>query len=342
MNSWRSKIIAILRPILIYTNYTQLMPSSQRRLHAIAQWGLTVGILMVFFIFLLAKGELSPLLMTIGGGSFVLILGGLITINVLVSNAVTKAHRMDQDLEVARRIQLKLLPLNIPQSPTFDITAFYYPAEDVGGDFFDFLPIDDYQLGIVIGDVSGKGMTAALYMAQIKGMLSLTAATHPQPKPFLLDLDRALKKSLDRGRFVTLLYAVLDLQEGMLSFARAGHEGLLYLSQSNGVVEACDILRPPGMGIAALDSDKFEITLEEWSFAPSAGDILVFYTDGISEAMNPHKDEFGEERIRDIVREHAHQSASEIANAMLDALQDFTGTEPQHDDMTLIVLKFRE
>lgn len=341
MNELRNKLLRYLRPLILPQAYPDRMTTLQHNLHNLAQWSITLGLVMACLLFL-TNPHPSKIYLSLGGASFLLILWGLVTSNTVISRVLSAVDRVDQELDVARQIQLKLLPAHIPQSPFFDIAAFYYPAQEVGGDFFDFLPLNDHQLAVVIGDVSGKGISAALHMAQIRGMLGVTASVYPDPKHFLNVIHNALCASLDKNRFVTLLYGILDFQAGTFSFMRAGHEGLIYVSQSEGTVKTSDVLRPPGMCLSAVNRDVFDSALEEWSFEIHGGDVLVFYTDGVSEAMNPLKEGFGEDRILEVVTQHAQRSAAGIANALLDALHDFVGTAAQHDDTTLIVIKFKE
>ena len=236
----------------------------------------------------------------------------------------------------------------LPQGPLdmagLSITALSVPAREVGGDYYDFLPLGDQRVGVLIADVSGKGTSAALYMAELKGLILSLSRIHASPRDLLIDANRIIAEHLDARSFITMTYAIIDLAARTMTYARAGHTPLIYLpgneAQSDDARHV-QILAPDGLvlGLKIDKGEMFERLLQEQTIPLHSGDVYLFFTDGISEAMNESDDCFGEQRLGRLVEEHAHLPPAELRERVLREIEAFVGTAPQHDDMTMILLK---
>ncbi|MDZ7360678.1 MAG: SpoIIE family protein phosphatase [candidate division KSB1 bacterium] len=244
--------------------------------------------------------------------------------------------RMQKELEIARRVQLHLLPKEQPKIAGFDIAGACLPALEVGGDYFDFVGMRDGKLGIAVGDVSGKGVPAAIYMTLTKGILQSHAEEDPSPKHVLSKVNHLMYRTIERNWYVSMFYAVLDSRRRLLRFARAGHNPAIVFS--SGASET-RLLQTAGIGLGLERGDIFTKTLVEGELQLSPGDTLVFYTDGFTEAMNRDLEEFGTDRFLDLLRRNDNGSAEHLVQRAFDEVRRFAGDHPQHDDMTIVVLK---
>ncbi len=244
--------------------------------------------------------------------------------------------RLQKELEIAHRVQLGLLPKTNPTVSGFDIAGICIPALEVGGDYFDFVDLHEGNLGIAVGDVSGKGIPAAIYMTLTKGILQSHAGEDPSPKHVLSKVNSLMYRTIERNWYVSMFYAVLDSRRRLLRFARAGHNpGIIFRTGES----QARLLQTAGIGLGLDPGEKFNRTLVEGELQISPGDTLVLYTDGFTEAMNSDTEEFGEERFLDILQRYKNSSASELVQHIIAAVREFVGEQPQHDDMTLVVLK---
>jgi sigma-B regulation protein RsbU (phosphoserine phosphatase) len=248
--------------------------------------------------------------------------------------------RLEEELRIAREIQMSLLPRGPLEVPGLSVTALCLPAREVGGDYYDFLPLDDHRLGVLIADVSGKGTSAALYMAELKGLMLSLSRMHASPKLLLIDANRIISENLDSRSFITMTYAIIDTRAGTMTYARAGHTPLIYRPERNGLPEV-QILAPDGLvlGLQLDGGVLFEQLLQEATLPLEQGDLLLFFTDGISEAMNSDSDCFGEARLGQLVAEHGDLPPEELRERILREIESFVAGAPQHDDMTLILIK---
>jgi serine phosphatase RsbU (regulator of sigma subunit) len=240
---------------------------------------------------------------------------------------------------------MSLLPRGPLEMPGLGVTALCVPAREVGGDYYDFFPLGDERLGVLIADVSGKGTSAALYMAELKGLVLSLSQIYQSPRQLLLEVNRIISENLDTRSFITMTYAVLDLANGVMTFARAGHTPLIYLPASGSVRLDAQVLTPSGMVVGLrIDGaeEKFAELLEEEQIAIKAGDFIVLFTDGITEAMNQANDLFGEARLSRIVQEHGHLASGELRERILREIEAFVGGADQHDDMTMILIKIEQ
>lgn len=244
--------------------------------------------------------------------------------------------RMQKELEIARRVQLHLLPKENPKIGGFDIAGACLPALEVGGDYFDFVDMRDGKLGIAVGDVSGKGVPAAIYMTLTKGILQSHAEEDPSPKHVLSKVNHLMYRSIERSWYVSMFYAVLDSKRRLLKFARAGHNPAIVFSSGQSETR---LLQTAGIGLGLEKGDIFTKTLVEGELQLSPGDTLVFYTDGFTEAMNRDLEEFGTERFLDLLHRNDNGSAEQLVQHAFDEVRQFAGDHPQHDDMTIVVLK---
>jgi sigma-B regulation protein RsbU (phosphoserine phosphatase) len=253
--------------------------------------------------------------------------------------------RLEEELRIARQIQMSLLPPGPLLTPGLEVTALCVPAREVGGDYYDFLPLGERRLGVLIADVSGKGTSAALYMAELKGIVLSLSQIYQSPKQLLIEVNRIISDNLDSRSFITMTYAVLDLARGTMTYARAGHTPMIYLPASRTGERRAQVLAPSGLVLGLhLDGfgDKFISLLEEQSLAIGQGDVFVLYTDGVTEAMNSEADLFGDARLSRLVEEHGHLESAELRERILREVEAFVGGADQHDDMTMILIKVEE
>ena len=254
-------------------------------------------------------------------------------------------RRLEEELRIAREIQMSLLPRGPLEMRGLSMTAVCIPAREVGGDYYDFVTLGDQRLGVLIADVSGKGTSAALYMAELKGLILALSTIYQSPKQLLIEVNRIISDNIDSRSFITMTYGVIDLEARTFTYARAGHTPLIYLPAADGHPRRSEVLIPSGLVLGLrIDgiAEKFEQLLEECTLTIANGDVLVLFTDGISEAMNPAMDLFGEGRLQQLVEDHGHLPADQLRERILREVESFAGTADQHDDMTMILLKIED
>jgi sigma-B regulation protein RsbU (phosphoserine phosphatase) len=256
---------------------------------------------------------------------------------------VAQKERAEQELLTAREIQMKLLPQGPLVVPGLAMTTYCEPAREVGGDYYDFFPIGPRAFGVLIADVSGKGVGAGMYMAQLKGLVLSLEHLHASPRDLLVAVNRVLARHMDGTSYITMTYLVVDLDRRVATYARAGHTPLIYLPGPRaGVVPQARVLAPDGLVVGLKvdeDGTLFESLLQEVTLPLGAGDLIVLFTDGISEAMNEAYDCFGEARLGAIVERDGLLTSDGLGSRILDEVRSFAAGAPQHDDMTLILMK---
>jgi len=259
--------------------------------------------------------------------------------DLLIEQAEKK--RLEEELRIAREIQMSLLPQGPLSIPGLSIAAVCVPAREVGGDYYDFFPLADGRLGVLIADVSGKGTSAALYMAELKGLVLSLSQIHTSPRDLMMSANRIIANNLDARSFITMTYAVVDVKAKTMTFARAGHTPLMHVPANGKGPGRAQVLVPDGLvlGLTLDDGGMFDRLLVEQTIPLCAGDLYLLYTDGISEAMNAADDCFGETRLGSILEEHAHLPSGELRERVLREVAAFVGDAPQHDDMTMILMK---
>ena len=243
----------------------------------------------------------------------------------------TARERVEQELQVARRIQQATLPTEVPDLEGWEISPYYRPAREVGGDFYDFLELEDGRLGFVVGDATGKGVPAALVMSITCGMLeAVSEGLDPSsPGQVLTQVNEALSARIPTNMFVTCFYAILDPKSGHLSYANAGHD-LPYLRRGSDAVE----LRARGMPLGLMPG----MTYEEGEGALREGESVLFYSDGVVEAHDPKGEMFGFPRLQTLIAEHSEKRT--LGDFLLDELYSFVGEGwEQEDDITLLTLR---
>ena len=250
--------------------------------------------------------------------------------------------RLEEELRIAHEIQMSLLPQGPLRMPGLSVAALCVPAREVGGDYYDFFPLDERRVGVLIADVSGKGTSAALYMAELKGLMLSLIRIHASPRELLIAANRIIAPHLDARSFITVTYGVVDLRARTMTYARAGHTPLIY--RPAGGLGHARILAPSGMvlGLKLDHGEMFERLLEEATIPLRSGDLFVFFTDGITEAMTLRDDLFGEHRLGQLIEEHADLPADELRERVFREVTAFVDGAPQHDDMTLILLRIED
>ena len=239
--------------------------------------------------------------------------------------------QLQRELETAAQIQRRLLPTGAPPFPGYEITGHSLPCREVGGDYYDFLPRGDGKLALTIGDVSGKGMGAALLMATLQASFRAHASLDLTMPEIVSRLNRAVVANAMSNNFITFFLGELDAASGRFVYTNAGHNPPILLRTDGEVVR----LRTGGMILGVLPDAEFasdEVTV-------TVGDVLVTFSDGITESQNKAEEEFGEERLIDTIRKHHAESAERIREAIHEAVDDFVGDAPQFDDVTLTILK---
>ena len=253
--------------------------------------------------------------------------------------------RLEEELRIARVIQMSLLPTGPVTTPGLAVTALSVPAREVGGDYYDFVELGARRLAILVADVSGKGTSAAFYMAELKGVILSLSRIYQSPKQLLIEVNRIISANIDPRSFITMTYAVLDLEAGTFTYARAGHTPLMYVPAGHPGQREAQVLTPDGL-VLGLQLEgiekKFADLLEERSLPVAGGDLLVLFTDGITEAMNERGEFFGESRLSRLIEEHGHLPSQELRERIVRDVEAFVGPADQHDDMTMVVLKIED
>lgn len=254
----------------------------------------------------------------------------------LLEQSIEK-ERLEKELDVAREIQRKILPADVPDYPNLEIASVFIPAFEVGGDYYDFFKISETKLGFVIADVSGKGISAAFIMAEVKGIFESLSKTIERPKEILIKANEILKETLDSKTFVSAAYGYFDFNEKKLIFARAGHCPLFLIRDMNSKQ-----IRPSGLGLGLSSKEYFEQTLEEFSVDLLRNDTIVLYTDGVTDAKNEQMEDFGDKYFLNVLQDNASLSAQELSNKIIREITVFSSQHNQYDDITLVIFKWKQ
>ncbi len=244
---------------------------------------------------------------------------------------ILEKRKLEEELSIARIIQQSFLPRIKPQLSGFDISGINIPSEKVGGDYYDFIPIIENQIGVAIGDVSGKGIPAALIMASFRASLIAEIRNNYAIRSIMFKVNNLLFESTASDIYVTAVYGVLDTKNRIFTFANAGHNAPI-LRHANGEME---YLTEGGVALGMFENLKYE----ERPVGLSPGEIIVFYTDGVTEAKNEKEEEFGTKKLKQVINDSHQLNASQIQENIYRAVKDFTGSLPQADDLTMIVIK---
>ncbi|WP_156176324.1 PP2C family protein-serine/threonine phosphatase [Hymenobacter terrenus] len=257
-------------------------------------------------------------------------------------------QRTQEELKIASQVQESLIPKNLPTDNWFEISSHSLAAKEVGGDFYDFLHLPGRRLAVIIGDVSGKGVTAAFHMAQMKGIFHSLMQENPlaknerdkfpAPSKFMAQANAALVHCLEKSSFITSSLYIIDYEQGGFVYARAGHCHTLYY---HALREEVFYFDSAGLGLGIIRNESYEKHIKNQFYDYSPGDVMVIYTDGIVEARGEGGAEYGEDRLKLRLEESYFQSAEDIKSFILADLNAFTYGYPIHDDQTLLVIKFK-
>jgi serine phosphatase RsbU (regulator of sigma subunit) len=297
---------------------------------------------------LMAGGEVSGLLLLgmerpvtiLTGRQYTILSGitnqaGIAIEEARMRRADAERQRLEQELAVAREIQRSMLPHSTPTAPGWSIQAAWQAARQVGGDFYDFISLPDDRLGVVIADVSDKGVPAALFMVLSRSLVRASALSHRSPAEALKRANRLLLADNRAHMFVTVFYGVVDLKTGEMRYASAGHNPPLLCHAGS---EEISTLESRGRILGVVK----DVPIEEKSILLEPGDTLILYTDGVTEAFSQGEEQFGEERLKEVLCDHKGEELEPLCRSLLDKLSEFTAGQPQFDDLTLVLLRREE
>lgn len=239
--------------------------------------------------------------------------------------------QVQEEMRMAHDIQINLLPKETPQLSGYDIAGISIPAQVVGGDYFDFIPVDENRLAICLGDVSGKGLPAAVLMANLQATIRAQTLLKPPPKDCLRYSNKLLYQSTDPQKFATLFYGILDIQKHQLCYANAGHNRPLLFRKGEKPVS----LETAGIALSFMENYSYD----QGVISLNPGDLLMVYSDGINEAINAKEEEFGEDKLAALVSENIDVSAKGLIDKVIAAVKRHAGDCLQMDDMTLVMIK---
>jgi phosphoserine phosphatase RsbU/P len=252
-----------------------------------------------------------------------------------IYSQLSEKKRMDHDIGVAREIQRILLPSRAPTVEGFNCAALNIPAEQVSGDYFDFVQVDADRWGVAVADVSGKGVPASLVMVMCRSVLRSKAVGNLSPAQVLREVNRQIYPDIQEDMFITMIYAIMD-RSGKLTLARAGHESALWCRDHFKHIE---LIESPGMALGIDSGDIFDEVIKDVTVELSPLDTVVVYTDGINEALDDEGNEFGQEQLKGVLREAGPQSVDFLVKAIVDRVQKFSSGHPQNDDITLAAVQ---
>lgn len=249
-----------------------------------------------------------------------------------------EGERMQKEMQVAQEIQHTLLPAEFPQIEGYEIGATYRSAKEVGGDYYDFFWVDPTTLGIVVADVSGKGVPGSMVMTMIRTAMRLEARGNKSSSDVLSKVNTHVTSDMKKGMFVTMFYIILDSRNRSINCSSAGHNPMILY---RGKTKEVYFLKPKGfpVGIDLPEENMFEKSMSLQKVSLEKNDMLVIYTDGITEAMNPEKEQFGENRLTQVIKENAHLTPAEFVEKLNQAIAQFTRGAEQNDDITVVAIK---
>lgn len=258
--------------------------------------------------------------------------------NARVHREANEKKEIEGELKNAREVQRVLLPQEDPVVAGFRVNGTNLPAKIISGDYYDYIDLTDGKLGVVVADVSGKGVSAGLLMAMCRSLLRAVSLGNASPSAVLSAVNRYLFPDIREDMFISLIYGILDPTDGSLTFARAGHEPALIFRKASGEVE---ISKPKGLAIGIDAGNVFErVTLDE-RVTLSSGDCVLLYTDGVKEALNASEEEFGLERLSDTFRDAARLGAEAVVKQVQEEVRSFIGSGSQMDDVTIVAIEKR-
>jgi len=250
--------------------------------------------------------------------------------------AEIEKEKLEHDMSVGREIQQTLLPKSLYKIPGYDLDAFYLSAKEVGGDYFDLIPIDKSKLGVIVADVSGKGIQGAMIMTIMRTVMNIAAVGNLSCKNCLGRTNRFLSDRIKRGMFVTAFYVILDCRTHKLSFSSAGHNPMFIYRAATKKIE---LFNPTGIALGFDKGPLFERTLKEAETDLKPGDRFVLYTDGVVESMNEKHEEFTDKRFEEFVIANAEEDSKTFIHKLVAELKKHQGNAPQHDDITIVTFR---
>lgn len=314
-----------------------------------------MSFLFIYLVISLMTGEIEKItknIVAIGDGNLDVniktkrkdeigkIAGAVNTMVVKLKNAqreLIKKERMEREMEIAREIQESLLPEKLPSIPGYEMKYYYKPAFEVGGDYFDLIPLPNGKFALVTADVSGKGVPAALIMAMAKTTIQIASRAYTFPRDVLALLHQTIRRNTPEDAFLTIVYAIFDPKNSEIIFARAGHNSPAFYSFKNKEVK---FISPFGTAIGfPIEFKEFKSMLEERRIKLEKGDLFILYTDGIIEARDIEGNEYGEERFKKFILENAQENVENFVKRFVEEIEDFILHAPSHDDLTIFVLK---
>jgi len=245
-----------------------------------------------------------------------------------------KKIKLERELDVARKIQEGLLPNEVPEIKSLDTAGKMIPAMQIGGDYYDLIKISDTQMFVVVGDVSGKGLSASFYMSKIQTMIQLFSNETKSPKDVLVEVNKKIFGKISKQSFITMNIAFVDVGKRSMKLCRAGHTPTIKFN--NGVIQ---FIKPNGIGVGLENGLIFEESLEEIEIPLSPKDIFIFSSDGVNEAMNDNNDLFVYDELIEVIKRNSNNSSSEIVHATIKSIDKFRGLKEPSDDVTLVVMK---
>jgi len=263
---------------------------------------------------------------------------GISIANFRMLNEAIATERYKEELKIAKQVQAKLLPVALASNNSFEISTFTMAADEVGGDYYDSYKISDSKTALIIADVSGKGTSAAFHMAQMKGVFLALSQLDLSPTEFVEKSNLAISSGLDKTSFVTISYFVIDTALKTIAFARAGHVPSIYYSASE---KTASYFKNKGLGLGIIRNANFKKHIQQTSITYQPKDVLVLYTDGITEAQNKLQEEFGYDRLLQLVEEHSSKDGNIIKEKIIEAVYAFCNNKLLDDDYSLVVVKFK-
>ena len=301
----------------IFISFMMQLTPARRLFYGLGFVGFLVGLLQVDMFYLLASFVILNLLLAVE----------------LVDKLTTR-----DELEIAREIQLSLQPIKIPETRLLSIATFSKPAKVVGGDFFDIVQPDKNRIISIVGDVADKGVSAALYAAYTQSMFQSFSQTSISPAGIFQSVNGLISKRLREGDFITAVIAFFDLNEKSVTIARAGHNWPLYYCTDTRRISE---LKPRGISIGMFDNGRFSERLEEQKIFLKHGDLLLLYSDGVTEAANPQNAMFDLTGLKRVISENAHESSEKIIHRINSRLLEFVKSDDLQDDATMVAIKVK-
>jgi sigma-B regulation protein RsbU (phosphoserine phosphatase) len=271
-------------------------------------------------------------------GDLFYMLASFVILNLLLAVELVDKLTTRDELEIAREIQLSLQPIKIPESRLLSIATYSKPARVVGGDFFDIVQPNDDRVISIVGDVADKGVSAALYAAYTQSMFQSFSQMSNSPSAIFQNVNDLMFKRMREGDFITAVIAFFDLNEKSVTIARAGHNWPLYYCADTRTITE---LKPKGMSIGMFEKIQFSDRLEEQKIYLKQGDLLLLYSDGVTEATNPENQMFDVSGLKMVITESAHESSEMLIDHIKSSLQSFVKSDELQDDATMVAIKVK-